>query len=115
MTLETWQTTLDEYFSAVTSQRLTNQTSHPTFALKHGLQANDREQLQQDVRRAFANGAPAGEPFLPWAVYGAEFGYRYSGEEYLQTFEDELPGWEGRHRDDLRLAFIRFRQAYGGA
>ena len=30
---------------------------------------------------------------LVWIVYSSELGYRYSGDEYWQTFERETPGW----------------------
>jgi len=115
MTLEEWQALLDKHFSLLREERKSGHASYSVYALEHGLDSAALGQLQEDVRTAFRKGVPAGYPFLPWVVYGAEVGYRYSGDEYWQSFEDQTPRWEYADREALRLAFMRFRHTYGGA
>lgn len=87
----------------------------PLFALEHGLSATDREALSKSIRASVDVGTPSPYP-LPWIVHATEVGYRYSGEEYWQTFEEETPGWSVRgDRYSLRAFFRSFQKSYGGA
>ena len=53
---------------------------------------------------------------LPWIVYAAELGYRYSGNEYWQTFEAATPGWRDHgNRSWIRKCYSWFQGEYGGA
>ena len=49
-------------------------------------------------------------------VYAAELGYRYSGDEYWQTFEAQTPGWaQSANRECIRSVFEKFSDTFGGA
>ena len=113
--LDDWQDLLADHFSELSAQRQVLYQGHPVFVLEHGLDAGEVEELQEFVRAGFTQGRPVGRPYLPWVIYAAEVGYRFSGEEYWKTFENETPGWRYSDAQDLRLAFMRFRHDFGGA
>src|SRR5436190_5051817 len=113
MALELWQSRLSSHFQALATSR---KREWVLFGLEHGLDAEERRGLERDVRKAILKGIAPGAYPLPWIVYAAEFGYRYSGYEYWQTFEDETPGWRANgSRAWMRRAFSRFADQYHGA
>ena len=80
--------------------------AEPLFGLEHGLiQAEVRRARKRTVRAHIAHRRPSQNHWLAWIVYSAELGYRYSGDEYWQTFEQETPGWLAQWRplQDSRL------------
>jgi len=86
------------------------------FALEHGLSSEQVDELQHAVRMSIAHDRPRYKHYLPWAVYAAEIGYGYAGEEYWQTFEKVTPGWLSHgDRDTIRAFFRAFARDYGGA
>ena len=90
----------------------------PVFALEHGLAESEIEAVSRALRAYLAPKAPSWDHRLPWIVYAAELGYRYSGNEYWQTFEEETPGWAAhgdRYRSWLRNCYRWFQREYGGA
>jgi len=88
----------------------------PIFALEHGLESGELRELATAICAHVATKAPSSEHSLPWIVYAAELGYRYAGDEYWQTFEEETPGWvvHGK-RQWLRERFQWFHQRFQGA
>lgn len=112
-TLDDWQGRLEAHFEALRRNRLARLGDRPVFALEHGLTAEELEEISGQVRAAAA--APSFQHRLPWAVYAAEVGYRYSGDEYWQTFEDETPHWGMADRPFIRRCFQNFQRRYGGA
>ena len=116
MTLTDWQDRLQQHFEALRRQRTAVAGEKPVFALEHGLKSDELFQLAALVR-AHVNGAiPDAKHFLAWVVYAAELGYRYSGDEYWQTFEEETPGWSIRgDRYWIRDCYQTFHRKYGGA
>lgn len=114
MTLEAWQGRLERHFEGLSSERRENRW--PVFALEHGLNSEERGNLEEEIRQAAQRAAPMGRFWLPWAVYAAEIGYRYLGDEYWQTFEQETPGWlEYGDRDFIKRSFFHFHRHFGGA
>ena len=86
------------------------------FALEHGLAEPEIDAVAHAVRAYIASKAPSWDHRLPWIVYAAELGYRYSGNEYWQTFEAATPGWTARgDRSWIRKCYYWFQREYGGA
>ena len=111
-----WQSRLAARFSEIRDRRQSHNGGSPIFGLEHGLATADIQELDEAVRAHILNGPPSNEHSLAWIVYSSELGYRYSGEEYWQTFEYETPGWTqhgNRHR--LKDFYLRFQKEYGGA
>lgn len=110
--LDDWQTRLDQHFSHLHQQRGTR----ALFALEHGLESSEIDDLAMAVRAQVAARSPSRAHALAWIVYAAEVGYGYSGDEYWQTFEMKTPGWIFRgDRGWLRDCFQWFHETFGGA
>ena len=114
--LEEWQEWLLLHFKTVRDRRRTRGIAEPLFALEHGLAQTEVSDLERAVRTHIASRAPSRDHWLVWVVYSAEIGYRYSGDEYWQTFEQETPGWR-RNGDRYRIRdfYKRFAQEFDGA
>ena len=115
MTLDVWQARLHEHFTTLHKERSAARGEKPIFALEHGLNSAEREELANDIRLHLVQFPPVDRHSLAWIVYASEIGYRYVGDEYWQTFEQETPGWTFGHREWLRWAFKWFHTEYGGA
>ena len=115
MTLRHWQDQLHRHFDTLHQSRAAAADVTPVFALEHGLEEKEREALALEIKALIARAAPR-EFSLPWIVYAAEIGYRYSGDEYWQTFAQETPGWDVHgDREWLRYCFRAFQREFGGA
>ena len=118
MSLNGWQDRLSNHFALLHERRLNLQNSHPVlYALEHGLTEEEVEQLKRDIHEWLKNSGPTRRHFLAWAVYSAEIGYQYSGEEYWFTFCSKTPNWQDsqNNRDHIRSAFGEFHRKYGAA
>ena len=116
MDLAHWQARLAQHFLQLRTARRASWGDQPVFALEHGLDQTEVYELATAVRAHVACNAPSREHVLPWIVYAAELGYRYSGDEYWQTFESETPGWTIRgDRYWIRVCFRAFHRDFGGA
>jgi hypothetical protein len=116
MDLGQWQARIAEHFGQLRTVRTETVGDRPIFALEHGLDETEVKTLASAIRAHIAESAPSTDHPLPWIIYAAEFGYRYSGDEYWQTFESETPGWiihGDRHW--IRDCFRSFHRKYGGA
>ena len=113
MTLTDWNCKLEHHFAGLRDSR---GISHPVFALEHGLTDQEVTKLSNEVREYVSDSRPSRDHSLVWVVYAAELGYRFSGEEYWQTFNSETPGWD-LHCDNawLRDRFQWFQRKYKGA
>jgi hypothetical protein len=112
LAIEAWQARLEQHFADLHARR--RLISRPLFALEHGLAKEELEALAQCVRRQIITRRPSCR--LAWIVYAAELGYRYVGDEYWYTFEQETPGWNLRgERSWIRESFQWFHSTYGGA
>ena len=97
--LTDWHRQLDRHFVELRALRDKQRSSSaPIFALEHGLSADDIRALQLSVRESIVKEPPDSADALAWVVYATELGYRYSGDEYWQTFEAETPYWVVRGR-----------------
>lgn len=111
MSLDRWQAHLHGHFSALRAIRKDN----AVFALEHSLSEEELSDLFQAIHKQSVSGSPSARHWLPWAVYSAEIGYEYSGEEYWQTFAERTPGWAGYgDRNFIREIFKRFHREMGG-
>ena len=114
--LEAWQGRLSLHFATLRDSRRARGIAEPLFALEHGLAQTEVSALEGVVRTHIASRAPSRDHWLVWVVYSAEFGYRYSGDEYWQTFEQETPGWiVNGDRYRIREFYRRFEREFGGA
>ena len=116
MGLSDWHQKLDAHFSALRASRTKLRgEAAPIFALEHGLDSAGVRHLSDDIRESIGSGE-LGNDTLPWVIYATEIGYRYSGDEYWQTFEEETPGWtvHGR-REWIRNCFYQFHRRFGAA
>ncbi len=116
MNLSDWQERLEEHFGALRGKRTTEVGDQPVFALEHGLGEAEVAAVAEGVRAHIREAAPSWKHRLPWTVYAAELGYRYSGDEYWQTFEERTPSWLVHgDRHWVRRCFRDFQERYGGA
>lgn len=110
---------LDVHFAALKTARASLTDPAPVYALEHGLSSVDLDALGVAVRHVVAAGFGYRwwrESWLPFAVYAAESGYDYEGNEFWQSFEASTPGWAVHgNRDRIRYWFMRFAVDYGGA
>jgi hypothetical protein len=93
MDLANWQKCLENHFKELLSYRRSKSTDAQIFGLEHGLDISEINALATAVRNHIAGSPPSFGHALAWIVYAAEIGYRYSGDEYWQTFEEATPGW----------------------
>lgn len=114
--LVSWQLRLAEHFRDLASRRGAGASGAPVFALEHGLDSEEVQAVAAAVRKQIVHGIPSKDQALPWVIYAAEIGYRYAGDEYWQTFEEQTPGWTA-HGDRywMRRSFQAFQREYGGA
>jgi hypothetical protein len=111
-----WSDRLSAHFAEVRRSRQARATELPVFALEHGLNQTEISELSTDICGHLAHAPLARKHELAAIVYAAEIGYRYSGDQYWQTFEAETPGWKIRgDRSWLRDCFRKFHDAFGGA
>ncbi len=114
--LEVWQTRLSLHFAALRDSRRAKGAEESLFALEHGLTHAEVLALEEAVRAHIASRPPSRDHWLVWVVYSAELGYRYAGDEYWQTFEQETPRWTvNGDRYRVREFYRRFEREFGGA
>jgi len=114
--LARWNGQLARHFAQLRTTRNAAGLDCPIFALEHGLRPSELQAIAEALRGEIKTNCPSHDHALPWIVYAAEIGYRYSGDEYWQTFEAETPGWNSNgDRDWIRGCFRAFQKTYGGA
>lgn len=117
--LRDFQARLDVHFRALRDARDAFSAEAPTFALEHGLSAEDLNALKASVRFAVARGFGnlyLRQNWLPFVVYAAESGYEYVGKEFWDSFDQTTPGWAIHgDRDRIRMLYRKFGTDYGGA
>lgn len=116
LSLAAWQTRLAGHFTELRATRVSVSGDRPIFALEHGLDPNEIQDLTAAIHANIEERPPDRSHDLTWVVYAAELGYRYSGDEYWQTFEAETPGWllHGS-REWIRDSYRAFHKKYGAA
>ena len=87
-------------------------SSYPIFALEHGLNETDMQQIKMMLPSSISQ-CPS-RYWLLWVIYATELGYNYEGDEYWVSFEDQTPGWEYQHRTRIKAWFRKFQNDYGG-
>ncbi len=117
MTLNDWQQRLESHFAELQQLRLNHPCANPIlYAFEHDLTEVEVAELRQQIHEWLKYSGPANRHFLAWAVYSAEIGYQYSGEEYWTTFCQLTPGWQDSqgNRDHIRSAFEEFHRKFSG-
>lgn len=114
MTLEEWQERLEQHFESLAHLR--EGSGFPIFALEHDLNVEEVKEVGLLLRSYLTEERPIWRFWLPWAIFAAECGYGYDGDEYWGSFRELLPEWRDRQgqRRDLRDCFLRFRRVYDG-
>jgi hypothetical protein len=112
-TLEAWQHQLDRHFADLAASRVA--TKLPIFALEHGLQSGELQEIAELLRVRVARNLPLQTHWLLWVVYATEQGYIYDGHEYWDTFNHNTPHWRA-HEDpsQLKVWFPQFQKRYNG-
>ena len=111
-TLKGLQDDLLGHFGSLATVR--QSSGFPIFALEHGL---DTAQLQRvnTLLRKRQNSRLRSAPFwLLWAVYTAEAGYDYTGDEYWPSFESRTPNWQFHDRPKVKAWLRKFQQSFNG-
>lgn len=114
MTLNAWQDRLNAHFQSLHGSA--ERGTRPIFALEHGLNEEELAELKGCLEEHIRWTQPANGHWLAWIVFAAEVGYKFAGDQYWQTFKEQLNGWE-EHEDRyyIRDAFRRFHKVFGGA
>ena len=114
--LREWQARLTAHFAGLRESRRKDGLGRPVFGLEHGLDPAEIQDLEHAARADLRYRRPSRLHYLVWVVYSSELGYRYSGDEYWQTFEQETPGWaQNGNRYSIRDFYRRFQRDFGGA
>ena len=108
--LDQSQKRLHEHFQATAVRR--ESSGFPVFALEHCLTHDELESVKRLLKHRLRNHRPLTRHWLLWAVYAAEVGYGYKGDEYWQSFEEQSPGWAFHDRDKVKAWFRKFRKNY---
>ena len=91
-------------------------SSDQSLVLSTGLTHRRSKRLRPQCGLTSLIVPPSRDHALAWIVYSAELGYRYSGDEYWQTFERETPGWSlNGDRYRIRDFYHQFQRGFGGA
>lgn len=114
MTLNAWQDRLYEHFQSLHGSA--ERGARPIFALEHGLDEEELAELKSRLEEHIHWTQPANGHWLAWTVFAAEVGYKFAGDQYWQTFKEQLIGWD-KHEDRyyIRDSFRRFHKNFGGA
>ena len=112
MTLEKWQERLERHFESLA--RIREGSGFPIFALEHGLNDEEIRKISLLLRSCLRYGLPLDKYWLLWAIYAAERGYTYDGDEYWHSFEEKTPEWTSGDRDKLVPWFRKFQEKYNG-
>ncbi len=110
--LEQWQNRVGRHFESLARSR-TDSGLH-LFALEHGLNDEEIDEVSSLLRFRLNAGLPASPHWLLWVIYATEQGYKYKGDEYWPSFEAETPAWEAKDRHQLSRWFTRFQNTYDG-
>ena len=111
--LQSLNSRLHRHFEALATTR--RESYFPVFALEHGLERNEFEQIGlglQEYRKSNPNSME--QYWLLWIVYAAEVGYKYKGSEYWPTFEEKIKDWENQDRYKIRDWYRKFHLEYYG-
>jgi hypothetical protein len=105
---------LDDHFRTIRKDRVGN--DFPVFALEHGLTKESLKELIAELSADLLRSrTPRSPHWLLWTVCAAEIGYAYDGEEYWQSFKQQVSGWDRfGDRETIRTWFKRFSETYSG-
>lgn len=110
--LDNWQDRLEQHFEALAGSR--SESGLDIFALEHGLDEAAFEEISAQLRIQLKNGLHLSPHWLLWVIYLTEYGYRYAGDEYWPSFEQQTPGWDSKKRYQVKRWFEKFRRIYNG-
>ena len=112
MTLDEWQERLERHFEDLA--RLREGSGFPIFALEHGLSDEEIEEISSLLLSHLKSQHPLFPYWLLWAIYAAERGYTYNGDEYWRSFEEQTPEWTPEDHYKLVPWFRKFQKTYNG-
>lgn len=108
------QSRLEQHFSELADARAAHE--YPVYALEHNLAASELLAIRQSLDAGLrASRRPLDEYWLLWSVVGAEIGYSYDGDEYWQSFVQDIPAWRlYGDRSLMREWFRMFAKRFAG-
>ena len=110
--LDEWQARLEQHFEALAKSR--TGSDFGIFALEHGLNETAVAEISEELRLRLKNGLQLSPHWLLWIIYLTEHGYRYKGDEYWLSFEQQTPCWDGKRRYQVKQLFKKFQRTYNG-
>jgi hypothetical protein len=111
--LDNWQKRLEGHYRSLSEKR--RDAGYPLFALEHGLNKGELDELFQLLRSSLASGFQLENSWLGWIVYVTEYGYSYEGSVYWKTLEEQTKGWKASvSRIELRYWFGKFQKQFSG-
>lgn len=108
------QSSLERHFSGLALARVGH--NYPVYAFEHGLAPSElaaiRARLEAQLREVRR---PLHEYWLLWSVVATEVGYSYDGDEYWQSFGQDVPAWRVYgDRNLMRDWFRTFAKRFTG-
>ncbi len=110
--LDGWQVRLEHHFEVLAESRA--ESGLDIFALEHGLDESIVSEISEGLRLRLKNGLQLSPHWLLWIIYLTEHGYRYEGDEFWLSFEQQTPCWNGRMRYQAKQWFNKFQSTYKG-
>lgn len=108
-----WQLRLQSHFATLAAK--SNICGRPIFAIEHGLNSAEIDELQSVARTVLALDGLRSDHWLLWVVYAAEYGYRFDGLQFWEDFSEQTPNWYLKgDRKRIRDWFRRFQSDFGG-
>ena len=114
MPLDAWQDKMQRHFADLAALRAESRL--PIFSFEHGIAAEDLKSVSMQLRSRLSGGLPLEPHWLLWVIYATEYGYRFDGHEFWETFQVETPKWNwiGEGRKTLKRWFEKFHREFRG-
>ena len=103
---------LERHFKLLTCIR--ENTDFPIFTMEHGLSEQELKRLRSALQSRWNSQLFSDSDWLLWVIYATEVGYNYTGDEYWQSFEEQFPLLEYKHRHKIKHWFKKFQRDYNG-
>ncbi|MXW07916.1 MAG: hypothetical protein F4Y00_00875, partial [Bacteroidetes bacterium SB0662_bin_6] len=111
--LKAIQDKLLRHFNSLAAVR--RRSGFPIFALEHCLDSAELKRINTLLREHQKTRPPLTISYwLVWVVYSSEAGYRYTGDEYWPSFENQTPNWQYHDRVKIKSWFKKFHRSFNG-
>lgn len=110
--LAEWQKIAFKHFTDLYAEK--SKKNLPVFALEHNFSRLHLEFISKQLLDDYVTHRVNKSYWLLWVIYATEIGYRYTGEEYWQSFEEKITNWDNHDREQIRSAFKEFIKRFNG-